>query len=196
MFDNNTVNNSLNDTTGFPHLVLMPYWVKNQLDRNKLSLSTVLNLPELMKVCSLEDLTIMSLMNVKNDPVINSGLFNSLNSVIWDEKLNKETAHGVDKINVLKDLYKTNLDSRLLKNGNSNLLSSEYPIPFEIRLADGEINNTRVLIVVIYPGHFGTSATESKKKLIRECLKQSYAFVGYNVIAQNDCFLQYINSLQ
>lgn len=180
--------------------VLVPYWVLKQLERNKLPLSTIFNLKEMLKISSMNDLAIMLSMNAVSK--VNKVFFGEQSQ----EGLSKYWAcHSQDQYNKLVQLIPLvvsetapvteNFDDRLFAS-NNNVGDNIFKNPFEIKYTTNSFDVNDLMLIVIYPGYFGGPNTEEiQKQLVREYLKQSYAFVDYSTVAKDPVFAGYLRSV-
>lgn len=167
--------------------IFIPYWIKLVLERNSLPLTTVMELVQLKKVTSTEDLVLTQLLN--KELITVTGIVNCLESVLYSYWLNdNESALLYEQLTALQVLHADGLESRLY---NENTLDPRYDKPYEILDISSE-----VFLVVIYPGYFGgPQAKEHQKSLVSDYLKQWYGYNNYDTIARSQFFEQYIKQL-
>lgn len=172
--------------------VLVPYWVLNQLQRNKLPLATVLNLEKMLTISSAEDLAVMLSMN--SDPTYQRQFFgestpNGL-TPYWADYYNNQ----YQRISSVIPLTKGHIEDRLFSKEDGHD-GPTYPEAFEIKGVTADVSSSGVLLVIIYPGYFGgINATAVQKKLVREYLKQSYVYVSYDAVARDPLFPHYLKT--
>ena len=171
--------------------ILVPYWVLNQLERNKLPLSTVLNLEKMLTISSTEDLAIM--LNMNSDPAYQRQFFgestpNGL-SPYWNDYYHNQC----QRLSTVIPLTKGHIEDRLFTTDVN--VTPVYPNAFDIKGVTSDIASCGVLLVIVYPGYFGgTNAAHIQRKLVREYLKQSYVYVGYDAVARDPLFSQYLKT--
>ena len=177
------------------HPILVPYWIAKQINRNNLPYNIVFDLVKLSTICSKEDLAIMLCLNI--NPIYSSQFLGTAEFAsgiygFWDRFINNDTK----KLRDLEPLVEYKIIERLYSDSVNNVLSSEYPNPFEIKSIDSVVGDDHALMIIIYPGHFGGSSTRQiQKQLVREYLKQSYVFSEYDAVARDPLYLQYVRSL-
>lgn len=180
--------------------VLVPYWVLKQLERNKLPLSTIFNLKEMLKISSMNDLAIMLSMNTVSK--VNKVFFGEQSqeglSQYWSGYFYNENYKLVQLLPLVVSEtapVTENFDDRLFAS-NNNVGDNIFKNPFEIKYTTNSFDVNDLMLIVIYPGYFGGPNTEEiQKQLVREYLKQSYAFVDYSTVAKDPVFAGYLRSV-
>lgn len=178
--------------------VLVPYWIIKQLQRNSLPLNTVLKLPKLLEVCSQEDIVTMFKLNLDASQIFGTsmsclGLANYWSNYSYD---------AYHRIQDTLGLYAGKLEPRLF---GSNIDPSKPPVEsdddlagkaFDIYEVDSGLNTTGVILIVIHPGYFGgENSLQAQQQVARAYLKQSYVFCGYEQLARDPVFAQYVRTL-
>ena len=176
-----------------PYSVLVPYWVAKQLERNKLPLKTVYELDKLMEVTSVEDLAIMFAMNT--DPEITAKFYGTHYAGNLDWLWSDKYATQLSKVVEIVPLTASKVDSRIFAVSESDAPDPQYPNPFEIKMVDAPGGVSKTFLIIVYPRHFGgPKSREYQKMLVREYLRQSYAFIDYDAVARDPLFKQYLRT--
>lgn len=163
---------------------LIPYWVKNTLQRQRLPPITVRDLRQLRTVTSTEDLVLTAMLNTNSAPVFGADAGLDALYQDWtasDNELLQSTWE-------LRGLHENALADRLF---NESAYEEKYPTPFEILDMDDV-----TLLVTIYPGHFVPGAVQNQGDLVRALLKQLYAYMSYDKLAHQPLFERYMALLQ
>ena len=166
------------------NVFLIPYWIKNTLERHRLPATAALSLAQLRPITSAEDLVLTMLLNKATGPLfgqecIMSGLFN------WTSA---ESVGYYDQLLMLEPLHTEGLQDRLF---HEQAEQADYPEAFDVLDLD-----ERTLLVTIYPGHFGgPTAPEHRARLVRTVLKRQYDYCSYDHLASEPLFEQYLSSL-
>lgn len=177
--------------------ILVPYWIINTLRRNQMAPKLVLDLPQLKKVCSSEDLAIMLALN--NNPERVTGLRGTPTALVdfWSSI----NVSAYREIETLIPLYADKLDDRLFSDFEANStqnVSEDSLVGKAFELLMVETPNARCLInvMVINPGYFGGKhLTMCQRAAVREHLTQSYAFSSFSVLANSPLFAKYVANL-
>lgn len=165
---------------------VIPYWIENVLNRNKLPLSTVLDLVKLRSITSAEDLVLMILLNKNNAPIY--GVTKEHFSLFLHWNKNEESAAIYQQLMLLLPLHEASLEERLFNESN---LSVSYANPFQIK--DIDYDN---FCIVIYPGYFGSpKAAQYQNDLVYQYLKLWYGYSNYDVMARDPLFKRYLSQL-
>jgi hypothetical protein len=165
---------------------LIPYWLKNILQRQHLPLTTVLDLAQLKAVTSNEDLVLTLELNANTTPVYGMQYKNGAVETSWLKT--NEDHHAYNQLTQLKFLHTEGLQERLF---NAQTLQEEYPEPYSIL----DLNES-IFLVTIYPGYFGgPQAAEHQDSLVRALLKLFYAYSSYDEMARNPLFQAYLAKL-
>lgn len=176
----------MSQTLKTKNLFLVPYWVVTQLERAKLPLTTITDLPKLREIVSAEDLTLTLALNQNPSAVFGvnaptQGPFNTWcvsgdSLAIWDQLTN------------LLPLHEAGLQERLFSETN---LDPRYPKEFDIHDLDND-----TFLVIIYPGHFGgADAVRHQTKLVRAYLELWYGYSNFDAVARDPLFRQYLSRL-
>lgn len=164
---------------------IVPYWIKNLLDRHRLPLVTALDLSKLKEIASTEDLVLTYLLNENNAALFGSKAAFNAQYFFWGHPKHTD---ALASLLSLTSLHLSGLQERLFDESN---LDAAYPTAFEIHDV-----STEAFIIVINPGHFGGSqAVVNQRHLVRAYLKQWYGYSSYQEMAQSPLFEQYVNSL-
>ncbi len=165
---------------------VIPFWVKNILDRNKLPLDTVFDVIKLRSITSAEDLVLTALLNQNTVPLF--GVQKHLYSI--DVRWNKsaEASAEYSQLMNLRSVHEQGLEERLFNEKN---VDANYPKPFDI-LDIGQ----DTFLIVIYPGYFGgPDAHKHQRSLVSSYLKQWYGYSNYDSMAQDVLFEHYLKQL-
>jgi hypothetical protein len=174
--------------------LLVPSWIWLQLVRANLPAATLLNLPKLLQVCSLEDVTTMYCLNTLQEyinKVFGPGLSAHQGlAEYWFSQFGCESQRVLD----VMDLYRSAPEERLLFETPQEL-SPEKPVefkPFLLRI-EGDDTRTEAIAIVLKPGYLGgAESQETQKLLVREYIRQSYAFTDYATLAQDPLYERYL----
>lgn len=169
------------------NVFLVPYWIVNTVERNSLTLNTILDLEKLTSITSAEDLALTSLLNEHSEKIFGVSSYSpSLYSNWYKDQVswNKFST----QIKPLEQIVFNDLEVRLF---NESARNDRYPLPFEIKDVD---SNT--FLVIIYPGFFGgPDYKQHQFNIIKELLKLFYVYEGYDDMARRQIFEYYINQL-
>jgi len=177
--------------------ILVPYWIAKVLQRNALHAKTVLDLPQLKKVCSLDDLALMLALN--NNPERVTGLAGV--STELTDYWRTTSSRGLLEIEQLVPLYAGKLEERLFSDheADANQVADENSLvgkAFELQMVEAPNSLSNVNLMVIHPGYFGGKHLGMCQRVaVREHLKQSYAFSSFSVLANNPLFAKYVANL-
>lgn len=170
------------------NIVLIPYWIRNILERHNLSPATALNLSQLKTVTSNEDLVLTLLLNHSSRALfsvdnVGTGLEN-----YWCGGYSTSSPASCEivmQLEQLAPLHQTGLDARLF---GAQAIDPRYPEAFDIFDV-----NEKTLLVTIYPGHFGgTETLTHQSALIRALLKHFYQVFPYDALAREPLFERYL----
>jgi hypothetical protein len=165
---------------------LIPYWIKNILERHKLTLATVLDLVKLRSITSAEDLALTKQLNLQNTAVFGVNNPEQAMSAHWLKT--PESAYIYSQLEQLTDLYADGLEERLFNEKN---LNSNYSKAFEIQDIDYD-----TFLITVYPGYFGSpKAAEYQNQLVHAYLKLWYGYSNYDVMARVPLFKRYLSQL-
>ena len=174
--------------------VLIPYWIANQVQRNNWSMDTITDLEALMKVCSVEDVASMLVINTNLSAAFIGNTLGDSNygniSTVWS--------------NTYPDLYKRIATYALAVTEAgvmARLTTSGSPIGSEIK--DLEFHHLAIKAEVaaglgyVLPKNdwFGEDHKERVDALAKQYVKQSYAFSKFDEIARDNVFRTFIDSL-
>lgn len=185
------------------HPVLVPYWIIKQLQRNCLPFNTVLNLSEMCKVCSQEDLVLMLELNRNTFPIFGTNYDLTTAKRGLTSYWAGYSLKDYSKLQELQPLYEGRLEARLFgpeavaEGTNSTAVDSFKGKAFDIYPVESSTDASGVILLIIHPGYFGgANAAKIQKQLVREYLKQSYVFCDYHMLAADPIFCKYVNDLQ
>lgn len=169
------------------NVLLIPYWIINNVQRNKLPLSAILDLNTLSKITCAQDLAMISLLNERSEKVFGITNYSSVLNTNWykdDTSWNKFN----NQIKPLEAIVGNELDSRLF---NESSKEDRYDTSFDIKDID-----PKTFLITIYPGYFGgTQARQHQLALSKELLKLFFVYEGYDNMARRQVFEYYLNSL-
>lgn len=168
-------------------VLFVPHWIARILDREHISYSKLLNLSELRKHLSIEDLSILYWFNIDHplfafarDP--NVAYNDTMLSYIW--KAREDNDFVFNKLVPMEYLAKDAIRARL---GETAQAQPDQE-PFKINTIS-EVN--LVFVVTVFPGGDSTRLTALSAAL----LKLLYAHTGYDDMARNPLFKGYIERL-
>jgi hypothetical protein len=182
-------------------IVLIPYWVQEIMQRNKLPLSDCLDLAKLRPLISLNDLLMFAVMDNCQEEIIGSlpgqdTVPSYFQSIIWEwSKIIPTNEHELNDF-CWKSISTISKDVSILNELKERLFcedakSSMYEKPFiTYDLTPG------ITGVVIFPGFF-TSARkkEFQKPLVEAILKLSYVYDSTHEVAKTPLFKRYLELL-
>jgi hypothetical protein len=167
-------------------VILIPYWLKNTLSRQNLPPTAMLDLAQLSKISSNEDLVLTMELNALTAPVYGTQYDAGSLEQAWLKT--QEDRHTYTKLSQLKLLHTQGLQERLF---NAQTLQEDYPDPYDII----DLNRS-FFLVTVYPGHFGgPQAAVHQDSLVRALLKLFYAHTSYSEMAKNPLFASYLAKL-
>lgn len=171
-------------------VLFVPYWIAKVLDREKISYNKLLNLTELRKHFSTEELSILYWLN-RDHPLFN------MSSDPQDELRDdivltnvwtgypEDTNFVFDRLVPMKDIAKQALQARLT-NG-VDLVQDGIDCFRIVTLSESKL----YFVVIVYPGMDSAQHTALSAAL----LKLLYAHTGYDDMARNHLFKSYIERL-
>lgn len=168
-------------------VLFVPYWIAKVLDREKLNYNKLLNLTELRKHFSTEELSILYWLN-RDHPLFASSegymaddpmLFSVWNNYLEDSEFVFKRLVPMEAI--AKDAIRSRLGSESDYMQND---SERFKI---VTLSESKL----VFVVILYPGMDITQQTALSAAL----LKLLYAHTGYDDMARNHLFKGYIERL-
>lgn len=174
--------------------VLIPYWIANQVQRNGWSMDTVTNLEALLKICSVEDVAGMLVINTNLSGAFVGGTISDSNygniTVVWG--------------NTYPDLYKriatyalavteAGIVARLTDTGGA-AVSEITDLEFHHLAIKGEI--AAGLGFVLPKGiWFGENHRARVDALSKQYLKKSFGFSKFDQLATDGVFKTYLDAL-
>lgn len=180
-------------------ILVIPYWVHEQLNRNNLRLADVLDYSKVRKVLSATDMSALLAECDKLEPLIGpceqpcyeGDTPESLHN-LWCK------TRGVDDVDDLNRITNLSYDLSVQSDWRTRLFDpasydERYPEAFNTYdLAPG------VVAVVVYPGHFTAEQPHQDKSilLIESILRVFYAYESHHEVARHPCFKQYLRLLQ
>jgi len=179
--------------------ILVPYWIEDSLQRNKMSLPDCLDFPKIKAICSLNDLIGFSALQrcagiilgkEVHDPVSGYELF-----MAWSQSVVENDTEMHDyltkNVSLLEDA------PAFVKEMKNRLFSPEskhgrYDQPFRVV----DLSN-RLSAVVIYPGFFTEDAgnTALQFEVIEAMLKVLYVYDSHSEVSKTSLFLRYLELL-
>ena len=181
--------------------VLVPFWVIKQLRRHGLPLNTVLNLPELAKVCSQEDMAVTYMLNQNPSAVFGNNPATHISmglSGYWTTR----SYNAFQSLSAVLPLYEGRLESRLfgdmldMSNQSVDQPDDLAGKAFEVFEVESGFDTTGAIFLVIHPGYFGgANSKKAQQQIVRAYLKQSYVFCEYHEVAGDPIFSQYLRNL-
>lgn len=173
--------------------LVAPSWVVKQVERNQLPSSALLDLSELVKICSMEDLAIMLCLNTEEACLFNifgPGVQAQLPGLAehWSRYYPSEYA----KVCELIVLYRESAMERLLQTPDSQGIDGKP----ELLLINAPECEAAAICIILKPGHLGgTDQREVQQYIVREYMRQLYVFTDYATIAQDALFVRYLNNV-
>lgn len=178
------------------NMLLLPPWVVASLKRHDLTVSDVLDFPKIRTILSMNDLISVLALQSFGDMVVGSrDIIAGPGSVIC-EWMNSCGGSEGDKAYLEKNIVPFQYDqiskeavkTRLFSKDSSEPVSDK---PYEVH-ALGDIG----LGVVIYPGYFhDLLAMDLRRNLLRDMLRQLYAYEEQTVVASQPIFRSYLGHL-
>jgi len=178
--------------TSKKQLILIPFWIQEILGRNKLPLSTCLELDKIKPIISLNDVSAFYALQGYFKHVIGIDVFPSLFSC-WCDSI---TEQNVDVLKYRDTVSLLSTDTTINKDMYNRLFdpsskSSQYDEPFKVYDLTPEIAG-----VVIYPGYFlEQTDCVQQKNLIEAILKVLYVYDAYHDVACTPSFKRYLELL-
>jgi len=166
----------------------IPFWIKNIVERNHLSLKSILDLNILSDVASSEDLAMIALLNNCSEKYFGFSISDCSALFFNWHKSNESQQKYFNHVEPLFSLVEQDLCARLFL---VEAKEDRYSNAFEIQDID-----QGVVLVTIYPGYFGGEENQTiQNNLIRDLVKLFYAHEGYDDMAKRQIFQQYIHRL-
>lgn len=170
-------------------VLFVPHWIARILDRESISYSKLLNLSELRKHFSVEDLSILYWLNI-NHPIFTQTQNQQQYDVSADMMTIRIWTSAEDRNFVYSKLIPMEL---MAKDAIRARLGEGAPVledqePFKINTIS-EVD--LVFVVTVHPGGDSTHQTALSAAL----LKLLYAHTGYDDMARNHLFKGYIERL-
>ena len=174
--------------------VLIPYWIANQVQRNGLGMGTIMDLEALLRICSVEDVAAMAVINTSLSAAFVGNTIGDTNygniTVVWG--------------NTYPDLWKristyavavteSGVMARLTDTGSSgaaevsDLEFHHLPIAGQIAAGLGFVLPKNVW--------FGEAHAARVSALAKQYIKKSFGFSKYDEVAKDNVFKTYIGSL-
>lgn len=181
------------------NILVIPYWVQEQLARNKLRLPEVLEYEKARQVLSAHDMaTLVSAAIVFENVIGKTGDLNACSGVpsnaiveAWQASATAEQREDCNRVISLSydDSIVADLRERLL---SANAYDERHPQPF----ITYDLTPTTVG-VVIYPGYFveGTDYQDKSILLLESILRVFYAYDSHHEVAKHECFKHYLHLL-
>lgn len=181
-------------------LILIPYWIKEALERNGLPLSSCLDLGKIKPILSLKDLVLLVTLQKPFFQNIVTGVEASSGSLTmaWVEGIG--TANSAPDRELLAFRSETilplsedesNFKELAIRLFDKDSFVSRYENPFIIYdLTPDTIG------VVIYPGHFTIpNNIVLQKQLIESVIETMYAYAPFHEVAKTVYFKRYLTLL-
>lgn len=181
------------------HILVIPFWVQEQLNRNKLRLHELLEFGKARKVLSAHDMATVAtathcwdyvtghLEGEENTyPVGRDGLLDA-----WRASATAEEQEDLNRLLSLSydPSIIADIKHRLFDAGSAD---ERHQQPFNTYDLTPEI-----VAVVIYPGHFveGAAFQDRSVLLLESVLRVFYAYDPHHEVAKHPCFKQYLRLL-
>lgn len=180
------------------NILMIPYWIHEQLNRNKLRVEELLDYSKINRVLSAVDKA--SLLRVYTeldrligkrpesdvDPLPENSLYH-----LWERTAGDHAEDFRRATNLSYDLsVSQDLTDRLFSQDSYD---PRYPEPFNTY----DLAST-VVGVVVYPGHFVEGVPHQDKSILvlESILRVFYAYDSHHEVARHPCFKQYLRLLQ
>lgn len=172
--------------------VATPNWIALQLQRAGVSMETLLDLPALLKVCSLEDAAVLLNMNTDEslvNQVYGPGTFPGMGlAEYWGEHFPQE----LDKVIKVRELYLKVPEERLFLTPSEGA-SGEKP---KVAFLDARSVRWAAIAIILKPGQLGGhTQREVQQSIVREYIRQLYVFTDFAQLAGDALFGRYLKSL-
>lgn len=168
--------------------IVVPSWIVKQLERAKMPAETLLDLTEMLKVCSLEDVVILYCLN--SSFTYKERIFGPGQSVNSQLILHWQRHHSaaLDSVLELVPVYETEVSERVFFTDSASHHQLPHMVPIESNDA-----SLHAIVIIIQPGHFGgEDQRKAQHCLVREYMRQLYAFTDYAVLARDSLFERYL----
>lgn len=180
-------------------ILVIPFWVQEQLNRNKLRLQELLEFGKARKVLSAHDMATAAtaftywehLAGVeRNDNDIYPVEENSIQS-IWRASATAEEQEELERV------LNLSYDSSIIEDLRHRLFEAEsfderHQQPFNTYDLTPD-----TVAVVVYPGYFvkGAAFQDRSVQLLESVLRVFYAYDSHHEVAKHSCFKQYLRLL-
>lgn len=172
-------------------VLFVPYWIANVLDREKLNYNKLLDLTELRKILSTEELSILYWLN-SDHPLFNTHASN-IDRTPYDDPVLKgawrctqeDVEYVYSRLVPMRSIAKDAIASRL--GAESDTVTADGQKYKIVTLSETKL----VFVVIVYPGIDNQDLSSMSNAL----LKQLYAHTGYDDMARNYLFKGYIERL-
>lgn len=173
--------------------LLAPSWIFTQLARGKAPINTLLNLPALLQIFSLEDVATMYCLNTEEQyttTVFGPGLIaNHGLCKYWAQRFPAQ----LDKVLEVAELYRDAATQRLFIQAPLEVSKDLAPIFHRVESEDAQCE---VIAIVLKPGFLGgAELRETQQLLVREYIRQSYAFTDFATLSCDPLFERYLKSV-
>jgi hypothetical protein len=173
--------------------VLIPYWIQETLNRNKLPMSAALDLGKLREVTSVNDLISFYTLQESFDKLVGAPCVSCL-FWAWEENIpmdNTELKKYYNNIVISLSSdpsFRNDIQTRLFDEGAKQ---DQYKEPFALYDLSPKVTG-----IVIYPGHFTNKVDKKKQKLIIDAmLKELYVYNTQHEVANLPMFRRYLELL-
>jgi hypothetical protein len=171
--------------------ILVPSFVVTQLERHGLPSSTLLDLDKLCEVCSMEDVVLMYCLNTEQEyteKVFGPGHMHTGLAEYWHQHYGAQLSSVLE----LVSLYRGVLEERLFFE-SSEQAAAKAPLMLHVEFKDPSVS---AIVIILRPGQLrGADQRETQKSIVREYMRQSYAFTDYAALAKDPLFERYFNSV-
>lgn len=172
-------------------VLFVPYWIANVLDREKLNYSKLLNLTELRKILSTEELSILYWLN-RDHPLFSLPIGSERAELMDDVMLtgawtsaSEDNDFVFNRLVPMQAIAKDAITNRLgTESGYVAVDGEKYKI---VTLSESKL----VFVVIVYPG----IDNQDLATMSAAILKLLYAHTGYDDMARNHLFKGYIERL-
>lgn len=172
-------------------VLFVPYWIAKVLDREKLAYNNLLDLTELRKHFSTEELSILYWLN-RDHPLFSLPIGSERAELMDDVMLTGAWTNGSEdndfvfnRLVPMEAIAKDAIRSRL--GSESDYMQNDSERFKIVTLSETKL----VFVVILYPGMDITQQTALSAAL----LKLLYAHTGYDDMARNHLFKGYIERL-
>lgn len=177
-------------------IILIPYWIRQALDRNKLNHIEILNYDTIRKILSIEDIAQLVCSNqLEKHPILGRLLMYKDLTKVWSATMSgaycKEYLHVILPLSQAEQTYQAVVD-RLMDTTSRATIGLSFETMYRIQVASGDM-----FTLYIEQGLF--NALEDRvyaKSFISDYLKALYSLIPMSDVSKcYPAFEQYFNLL-